>query len=232
MGILDGALDSFNPFTGFGLLDSVVEHASAKDLQHRGYDFDREMWEKSSAFSREMMDKQYGLNQKSLQESPGSMMAGLRSAGINPILAATGGFKGDAPNVSALGATPSRGGSPGGAKSNIALASKMGALVESEADLNTAKAEAERARAKQTGTVTDIAEPVAQLMQAIAGLLEQSKIDRETSSRVWKWLTEELPDKTKPLTKQQQVKMLDKAKRRFPQLKGVDNAKRRIFGLN
>lgn len=237
---------SLNPFTGFGLLDPLIEHASAKDIQQRGADVDREMFEKSTAhdidmfnmesdFSREQMQKQYDLNQLSLQESPGSMMSGLRSAGLNPIMAATGGFRTQAPNVSSIGASaksssPSRGSGGSGARSNQALANKMGMLVESEAELNTARAEAERARAKQTGTVTDIAEPVAKLMQAIAGLLEQSNIDRETSSKVWKWLTKELPDKTEPLTKQEQVDMLDKAKKRFPELKGVDNAKRKIFG--
>ena len=73
----------FNPFTGFGLLETGLEHVSAKDLQHRGHDFDREMWDKSTAhdidmfnreseFSQAQMEKQYALNQKSLMESPGS----------------------------------------------------------------------------------------------------------------------------------------------------------------
>jgi hypothetical protein len=134
-------LDSFNPFTGFGLLDSFVEHSSAKDIQHRGHDFDREMWEKQSAFAveqfgresdftKEMMDKQYRLNLDAVQETPARLMKGLKSAGLNPILAATGGFRANAPGVSggsakATAGSPSRGGSTAGARANTAAATLM-----------------------------------------------------------------------------------------------------------
>lgn len=161
---------SLNPLTGFGVLDPIVEHASAKDIQQRGADVDREMFEKSrlhdidmfnreSQFSSAQMEKQYGLNMRSLYESPSRMMSGLKSAGLNPILAATGGFRTQAPNVSALGASaksnsPSRGSGGSGAKSNIAMAAKMGALVQSEADLNSAMAQKARAEAGRVPTET------------------------------------------------------------------------------
>jgi hypothetical protein len=160
----DLSLDSLNPFTGFGLVDSVFEHASAKDMQQRGHDFDREMWDKQTAFAveqfgrekefefeklakqygynRAMQIMQYRLNQKSVIDTPGNLVKGLKAAGLNPILAATGGFRTNAPGVSALptstgsakaaASTPSRGGSPGGARSNVASAT----LMKSQAGVN------------------------------------------------------------------------------------------------
>lgn len=161
-------LDNLNPFTGFGLLDTGLEHASAKDLQQRGADIDREMFDKSTAhdiamfekeskLAKEQMKSQYDYNLKAVEQNPQRLMAGFKQAGLNPILAATGGFKSSAPHVAALGASaksnsPSRGSGGQRANSNIAMAHKMGSLVESQADLNSAKAEAERARAGITGT--------------------------------------------------------------------------------
>jgi hypothetical protein len=158
---------SLNPFTGFGLLDTAASHASSKDLQQRSHDFDREMWDKQSAFaqsqqlrsfdiSKQLMDKQYGLGLRGLEHAPSSAVQGLRKAGLNPILAATGGFKSSAPNVSVagvspVGASPSRGGSPGGAKSNIAAAS----LMESNAKMMEAQARKFDAEATTQGALQE-----------------------------------------------------------------------------
>jgi hypothetical protein len=184
------SFDDLNPFTGFGLLDSLAGHASSKDLQQRGHDFDREMWEKQSAFaqsqqmrsfdiSRQLMEKQYGLGLRGLESAPSSAVQGLKKAGLNPILAATGGFKSSAPNVSApgvgpVGATPSRGGSPGGAKSNIAAAS----LMESNAKMMDAQA-----RKFDAEAITQTALQEKYIADKLKTLAERDKIEFENHKK-------------------------------------------------
>lgn len=255
LGGMLGGLASI-PIVG-DLIGAGAEHASAKNLQNDSQAHSFEMFKHQSKHDKDMFGlesdfnarealKAYNREREFTRDMPSMQVEGLRAAGLNPLLAATGGFRpasGGMQQASAKAssnAKGSSGGSPPGARLAIGEVQKRFAEAglyrekqETEKtlqDVNTAKAEADRARARQTGTVTDIAEPVAKLMQAIAGMLEQSNIDRQTSRNVWKWLTEQLPDKTKPLSKKQQVEMLQKAKRRFPQLQGVDNAKRKIFG--
>jgi hypothetical protein len=255
------SLNNLNPFTGFGLLDTGLEHASAKDLQQRGHDFDREMWDKQSAFAVEqfgresdftageskkqfernkiLQDLQFQYDLKGMRLGPKAMVTGLKDAGLNPILAATGGFRGPTPNVGlpsqgqasakATAGGPSRGGSPAGARSNVALAKKYGTLIESEVQLNSAKAVSELARAGVQDRTKDILEPVAKLMQAISGALEQAKVDRKTTTRVWEWLMSELPREPAKMTEEEKDKMLEEAKRKFPVLKGVKDSQRKIF---
>jgi hypothetical protein len=240
------SLDNLNPFTGFGLLDTGLEYLGSSELQEDAQAFDAELFDKSTAFAveqfgresdftKEMQDRQYQYNLQAIKEAPSQLMAGLKAAGLNPILAATGGFKASPPSVQSGSAkantiSPGRGGAASGISSNVALAKRYGELIESEVDLNSAKAEAERARAGVSNRTEDILEPLSQFMQAVAGMLEQSNIDRETSQRVWRYLVSELPEKTEDLSPKEQAEMLDKAKKKFPQLKGVDNAKRKIFG--
>jgi hypothetical protein len=240
------SFDNLNPFTGFGLLDTGLEYLGRSELQEDAQSFDHEMFDKSTAFaveqfgresdfSKEMQDRQYKYNLKAVKEAPSQLIAGLKAAGLNPILAATGGFRANPPTVQSGSAkantiSPGRAGAVSGPSSNVALAKRYGELIESEVDLNSARAEAERARAGVSGRTADILEPVSKLMQSLAGLIEQANIDRQTSRRIWKWMIDELPEKTEDLTEEEKKKMLEKAKEKFPELKGVDNKKRKIFG--
>jgi hypothetical protein len=233
------------------VVNTVTGHASAKNLQndaqaHDSHMFhgqvahDKEMFGLESDFASAMAKKQHQRQRQLLYDSPRLQMEGLKNAGLNPILAATGGFKspagGSLPIPSARASSSAKGagqGSPPGAKLQLGqfrLLSEQANATAKQADLNEAEAAKVRKETEFVGAKTDIAEPFAQLMQAVAGILEQSKIDRETSIRVWRWLASELPEETEPLTEKEQIEMLDKAKRKFPQLKGVDNAKRKIFG--
>jgi len=160
-------------------------------------------------------------------------MKGLKSVGLNPILAATGGFKLPAGGSMPLPRVVSYSSAKGDSTSSPSLSKVslgQARLLNEQAKLiSVQKAKVEK-ETEYVGTKTDIAEPVKMLMQAIAGMIEQSNVDRQTTKRVMEWLESELPDKTKPMTKKQQLQMLEKARRKFPQLKGVDNAKRKIFG--
>jgi hypothetical protein len=231
--------------------DFISGHASAKNLQndaqahdshmfHMQAGHDKDMFGLESEFASAQAAKQYERQRALLQDSPRLQMEGLKSAGLNPILAATGGFKspagGSLPIPSARASSSAKGagqGSPPGAKLQLGqyrLLTEQANATAKQAQLSEAQAEKVKKETEFVGAKTDIAEPFAQLMQAVAGILEHSNIDRQTSTKVWQWLTSELPDQTEPLTEKQQIEMLDKAKRKFPQLKGVDNAKRRIFG--
>lgn len=221
----------------FGMESELQEDAQAFSAQQfeKQKEHEIDMFGRESEYATARALEQYNRQRSLLQDSPGLQMKGLKSAGLNPILAATGGFKSPAggalPIPAARASATAKGASTSsGHSGNIRFGQAR--LLHEQANLTSAQKAKVEKETEYVGTKTDIAEPVAQLMQAIAGLLEQSNIDRNTSRRIWEWLTEELPDVTKPLTKKQQVEMLDKAKRRFPQLKGVDNAKRNIFGVN
>lgn len=125
------SLDNLNPFTGFGLLDSAIDHASAKDIQHRGFDFDREMFDKQVSFSKEFSETQYNRYLEAIRKTPSLHVSGLREAGLNPILAASGGFQpssGSIPSVPSI--TSGRSGSSGGTRSQVATQSREGFLAK------------------------------------------------------------------------------------------------------
>ena len=203
-------------------------HMFTQQVQH-----DKDMFGLESEFSSAQAQKAYERQRSLLQDSPGLQMKGLKSAGLNPILAATGGFKSPAGGSMPLPRAASHSSAKGDSTSSPSLSKVslgQARLLNEQAKLTSAQKAKVEKETEYVGTKTDIAEPVKMLMQAIAGMLEQSNVDRQTTKRVMEWLESELPDKTKPMTKQQQLKMLDKARRKFPQLKGVDNAKRKIFG--
>lgn len=165
VGGITGALSSV-PILG-DVLGAGIEHASAKDLQHRGHDFDREMWDKQSAFAveqfgresdlqRELQKSQFDYQMRGVQEQPGRLVKGLKQAGLNPILAASGGFRANSPNVSmgsASASTPSsaRSGSPSGAKMAIGQAYKNIKLTDSQANLNSALSATEASKQRMLG---------------------------------------------------------------------------------
>jgi hypothetical protein len=202
---------------------------------------DKEMFELEKSSAKEFASDQFQRQKQLLMQSPKLQMEGLKSAGLNPILAATGGFKSPAggglsipvPRASSSAKGSSGGGIAQGAQLRVGqtkLLTQQANAQEAQADMYKAQADKAREETKFVGQATNIAEPIATLMQALAGILEQSRIDRGTSERIWEWLISETVQKTGPLTPKQQADMLDKAKQKFPQLEGVDNAKRKIFG--
>ena len=226
------------------LTGGLFGHASESEMQEDSQAFSAQQFEaqkaheidmfgRESEYSTARAKEQYDRQRALLKDSPGLQMQGLKSAGLNPILAATGGFKspagGSLPIPTARASASAKGAST---SSRGAGAIRIGQarLLNEQANLTSAQKAKVEQETKYVGQKTNIAEPVAMLMQAIAGLLEQSNIDRKTTSRVWEWLNSEIPDETRPMSKQEQVRMLEKARRKFSQLKGVDNAKRKIFG--
>jgi hypothetical protein len=230
-----GLLDIFEevPIVG-DILGAVGGHASAKHLQNDAQAHDSHMFIQQVAHAKDMANLQYQKQRDLLKDSPGLQMQGLKMAGLNPILAATGGFKSSTGAGLSIPVARSGGSSASpGTRLQIGqtkLLTQQANAQEAQADMYKAQADKAREETKFVGQATSIAEPIAELMQAIAGLLEQSRIDRGTSERIWEWLISETVQKTEPLTPKQQAEMLDKAKEKFPQLKGVENAKRKIFG--
>jgi len=97
MGLLD------IPIVG-DIIGTGLEFLGTQDLQndaqaHSAHMFglqsqhDKDMFGLESEFSSAQAQKAYERQRSLLQDSPGLQMKGLKSAGLNPILAATGGFK-------------------------------------------------------------------------------------------------------------------------------------------
>ena len=240
LGSIAGLLSS-TPIVG-DAISGIAGHASAKNLQNDAQAHDSHMFGLQSAhaidmFEREAgyMDKQYGRQRALIKDSPGLQMQGLKSAGLNPILAASGGFKSPAggalPGARAQ-ASAKGSSSPGLSPVKLAIAenARQGKVASAQASLYEAQKAKVEKETQYVGQKLDITEPIAQMMQALAGLIEQSSLDRKTTQRVWDWLTSELATTTKDLTPEERNKMLKKAKQKFPQLRGVNNRKRKIFG--
>lgn len=128
-------LEDFNPINPFGMLDPLIEHGSARDLQEdtqmhseamfaKQAQHDKDMFGLESGFITSTAKDQYNRQRALLQDSPGLQMKGLKSAGLNPILAATGGFKSSAggampvPAARASSSAKGEGGGSSGARSN------------------------------------------------------------------------------------------------------------------
>jgi hypothetical protein len=135
MGLLSsiGSVLSGVPIVG-DLLGAGVEHASAKNLQndsqaHDSHMFgmqaghDKDMFGLESEFASAMAAKQFQRQRQMLRAAPQLQVQGLKAAGLNPILAATGGFKspagGSLPIPSARASSSAKGSgqtAPSGAK--------------------------------------------------------------------------------------------------------------------
>lgn len=199
---------SLNPFTGFGLLDTGLEHISSKDLQQRGHDFDREMFDKSSAFSvdqfgresefqREMQATQFKNYMDSIEGSSARQVKGLKAAGLNPILAATGGFKPQgvttqAGSAKAGPATGGRGGVAKGASSRVAEALRMSKIVSSTVDLNSSAEQLNRDKSETERALQEKHRADARRSLAEADKTEFQNMKRSFFSFFWEQMSGDL----------------------------------------
>jgi len=152
LSILGGAASS--------AVDTLIGHASSSELQedtqaHSAQMFEKQkeheidMFGRESEYATARAKEQYDRQRALLQDSPGLQMKGLKSAGLNPILAATGGFKspagGTLPIPSARASAGAKGGGAGissGARSNIAdniVKMSQAKLLEEQAGLTSAQ---------------------------------------------------------------------------------------------
>jgi hypothetical protein len=169
------------------LINAAAGHASAKNLQndaqahdshmfHAQAGHDKDMFGLESEFASAQAAKQYERQRALLQDSPRLQMQGLKSAGLNPILAATGGFKspagGSLPIPSARASSSAKGagqGSPPGAK----LALGQYALLREQANLTAKQAAKVEKETEFIGNKIDISEPIARAMDAIVRVAER-----------------------------------------------------------
>lgn len=144
------------------IMGSITGHASAKNLQNDAQahdsamfgmqaDYGREMFDKEAQFATDMSQEQYNRQINLLKNSARYQMQGLEKAGLNPILAATGGFKSPAGaglSIPVARASASAKGSGAGSSPGARLTIGQTRLLEAQA--NQANAQAELTRAQTT----------------------------------------------------------------------------------
>jgi len=121
MGIsIEGLLsDLSGGLIDFGMQSELQEDAQAFSAQQfeRQKEHEKDMFGLESGFSEKMATSAYDRQRTLLMDSPELQMQGLKKAGLNPILAATGGFKspagGSMPIASARAASGGSGSSAG-----------------------------------------------------------------------------------------------------------------------
>jgi hypothetical protein len=177
------------------LLSAGVGHASAKNLQNdaQAHDtsmfihqaaHDKDMFGLESEFSAKQAELAYQRQRNLLKDSPGLQMQGLKAAGLNPILAATGGFKtpagGSLPIARATAGSSAKGsgqGSPPGVKVQLGQAR----LLNAQADLAIEQK-------KNVGQNIDIKELAKEVTDRLMDVLERMPwIGSETSSALKKY---------------------------------------------
>ena len=255
---------SGTPIVG-DLLGSGMEHASAKALQNDSQAHDAHMFGMSAGHDKDMfnLQKMFSINQfgresnfakdmakvqydrqlDSIRKSPGLQMKGLKEAGLNPVLAATGGFRSAAgspmpvPRAGAQASAKPTGARGSGqhaakiSKMDLAHSARQTKLINEQAELIKAQKEKTQEETKYVGQKTDIAEPVAKLMQALVGLMELAKLDKQSANKTLDWLFNTAKfDISKPMTEEQAAEMLKEIYKRHPTLPGVKNKDRKIFG--
>jgi hypothetical protein len=225
MGLLDKAFGFVGdvPIVG-DLISAGVGHASAKNLQndaqahdshmfHMQAGHDKDMFGLESDFASAQAAKQYERQRALLQDSPRLQMEGLKSAGLNPILAATGGFKspagGSLPIPSARASSSAKGagqGSPPGVKVQLG----QYALLREQANLTAKQAAKVEKETEFIGNKIDITEPIARAMDAIVriaerigqkneegkarlidGLINDAKKSKAELKRLWQWILDQ-----------------------------------------
>jgi hypothetical protein len=222
MGLFDKVQGFFDdvPIVG-DVLGGVAAHASAKNLQndaqahdshmfHMQAGHDKDMFGLESEFASAQAAKQYERQRALLQDSPRLQMEGLKSAGLNPILAATGGFKspagGSLPIPSARASSSAKGagqGSPPGVKVQLG----QYALLREQANLTAKQAAKVEKETEFIGNKIDISEPIARAMDAIVrvaerisqkddkgtmkiieSLINDAKESKAELNRLWNWI--------------------------------------------
>jgi hypothetical protein len=199
MGLLDkvGGFFGSVPIVG-DLVSAGFGHASAKNLQNDSQAHDshmfglqaehnKAMFGLESDFASAQAAKQYERQRSLLKDSPGLQMQGLRSAGLNPILAATGGFKtpagGSLPIPTARASSSAKGsggGSPPGAKLTLGqfnLLKEQATATAKQGNLYDAQADKVRKETEYVGNKIDISEPIARAMDAIVNAVDRA-LDR------------------------------------------------------
>jgi hypothetical protein len=202
MGLLDKALGLVTdvPIVG-DLISGAAGHWSAQELQKTGQRHDKAMFFEQAKHDKDMFGlesdfasaqaaKQYERQKGLLQESPRLQMEGLKSAGLNPILAATGGFKspagGSLPIPTARASSSAKGsggGVPPGAKLQLGqyrLLTEQANATAKQADLSEAQAEKVRKETEFVGNKIDISEPIARAFEKLVQIADNwSKNDGE-----------------------------------------------------
>jgi hypothetical protein len=173
---------------GFNPLDIVTDipivgdiagglfgHASASELQedsqaHSEAQHEKDMFGLESDWSSAQSKTQYERQRELLYDSPGLQMKGLKAAGLNPILAATGGFKspagGTLPIPTARAGSSAKGGGAGmaqGSKFMFGVTQEKvqsAKLMEEKRDTEESmqdyyNAEAAKKRSEQLGIMYD-----------------------------------------------------------------------------
>jgi hypothetical protein len=160
MGLFDKALGFIDDLPIVGdILGGITGHASAKSLQDDQQSFNnmmfnqevahaKDMFKLESDFTSNMAEKQYDRQLELLKNSPMLQMQGLKSAGLNPILAATGGFK--SPAGAGLSIPIARASTARGSGSGVSSAAKLTIgqtnLLKAQANQSNAQAELTRAQ--------------------------------------------------------------------------------------
>lgn len=193
MGLLSSAMDFVTGIPGVGdVANAAFGHASSKSLQNDSQEHDatmfveqakhdKEMFELESDFNSAEAAKAYDRQRQFYKDAPGLQMAGLKSAGLNPILAATGGFKtasGGSQQASASASSSARGsggGVPAGSRLILGETAKRYAeadLIKEQRNTEIERQELIRQQSKHTGNKVDITEPVARIMDQLVKIAE------------------------------------------------------------
>jgi hypothetical protein len=233
MGLLDVITDV--PIVG-DVIGTAAGHWSAKDLQKtaRSHDkamfgeqalHDKQMFGLESDFAAKQAARQHHRQRVLLQDAPQLQMEGLKAAGLNPILAATGGFKSPAGGAlpiptarASSSAKGSGGGAPPGAKLQLGqyrLLMEQANATAKQADLSEAQAEKVRKETEYVGNKIDISEPLARAFEKLVEIAdswskndgEKSKImerlinsnkeSKEDLRRLWNWILNKYGDAQK-----------------------------------
>jgi hypothetical protein len=235
------------------LINAAAGHASAKNLQndaqahdshmfHAQAGHDKDMFGLESEFASAQAAKQYERQRALLQDSPRLQMEGLKSAGLNPILAATGGFKspagGSLPIPSARASSSAKGAgqsSPPGAK----LALGQYRLLMEQANLASAQAkkvESEKERVDVTTSILRLTEEITDLLREVVGLAKDNNgrgaiHNYQEAQRIRQDVIELTPDAQKEAVKARIDREFREAQRKVPYLKGVKPSQRKPFGF-